>query len=111
MPKTTSELLRAWKDAERITDTVAAQRIGVSQSAFSDWLAGRSVPSLDKAALIAHSLRLPEDEVTLSIAYSRKRRATSVDEIMQVVTEALSQLGDLERRVAALEESAPPGGH
>ena len=41
--------LKGWRDGAGLNQTEAAKRVGVSQATWSDWEAGKKLPSADKA--------------------------------------------------------------
>ncbi|HEU4619516.1 MAG TPA: helix-turn-helix transcriptional regulator [Gammaproteobacteria bacterium] len=45
---TVSEVLKAWRETEKITQAEAARRAGVSQPTWCDWESGKKLPRLDK---------------------------------------------------------------
>lgn len=59
-PLTVGGLLRAWRDAEELTQTVFAKKLGLSVQNLNDLEKGRRIPSPTRAARIAKKLGVPE---------------------------------------------------
>lgn len=57
---TFGELLKAWRDAEDMTQTAFAKKIGLSAQNLNDLEKGRRIPTPTRAARIAKKLGLPE---------------------------------------------------
>ena len=47
------DLLRAWREAKGLTQTAAAELIGVSQPSYSDYENGKKFPRIENAIKIA----------------------------------------------------------
>lgn len=59
-PLTFGGLLKAWRDAEEMSQTAFAKRIGLSVQNLNDLEKGRRIPTPTRAARIAKKLGLPE---------------------------------------------------
>lgn len=57
---TVGSLLKAWREAEDLTQTAFAKRLGLSIQNLNDLEKGRRIPSPTRAARIAKKLGLPE---------------------------------------------------
>lgn len=57
---TLGQLLKAWREAEDMTQTAFAKRIGISVQNLNDLEKGRRIPTPTRAARIAKKLGLPE---------------------------------------------------
>lgn len=57
---TVGGLLKAWRDAEEITQTAFAKRLGLSVQNLNDLEKGRRIPSPTRAARIAKKLGISE---------------------------------------------------
>ena len=57
---TFGDLLKAWREAERLTQTAFAKKVGLSVQNLNDLEKGRRIPTPTRAARIAKKLRLPE---------------------------------------------------
>lgn len=45
--------LKAWRESQGITQTAAASASGVSQATWSDWEAGKKIPRVQQAVMLA----------------------------------------------------------
>lgn len=59
-PLTFGEMLRAWRETEKMTQVAFAKVLGLSVQNLNDLEKGRRIPSPTRAARIAKKLRLPE---------------------------------------------------
>jgi len=59
-PLTFGGLLKAWRDAEDISQTAFARKVGLSVQNLNDLEKGRRIPTPTRAARIAKKLGLPE---------------------------------------------------
>ncbi len=57
---TFADMLKAWREAEDMSQTAFAKRIGLSVQNLNDLEKGRRIPSPSRAAKIAKKLGLPE---------------------------------------------------
>jgi transcriptional regulator with XRE-family HTH domain len=57
---TFADMLRAWREAEDLSQTAFAKKIGLSVQNLNDLEKGRRIPSPSRAAKIAKKLGLPE---------------------------------------------------
>jgi len=57
---TFADMLKAWREAEDISQTAFAKKIGLSVQNLNDLEKGRRIPSPSRAAMIAKKLGLPE---------------------------------------------------
>ena len=53
-------MLKAWREAEVISQTAFAKKVGISVQNLNDLEKGRRIPSPSRAAKIAKKLGLPE---------------------------------------------------
>lgn len=53
-------MLRTWREAEEMTQTAFAKRVGLSVQNLNDLEKGRRIPTPSRAARIAKKLGLPE---------------------------------------------------
>jgi transcriptional regulator with XRE-family HTH domain len=58
--------LRHFRDKKNYTQEYMAERLGVTQSTYSRWEAGESVPKLDALKLAAEVLEVPEQQLLTS---------------------------------------------
>ena len=59
-PLTFGSLLKAWREAEDLSQTAFSKKIGLSVQNLNDLEKGRRIPSPTRAAKIAKKLGLPE---------------------------------------------------
>lgn len=59
-PLTFGSLLKAFREAEELTQVDFAAKLGLSKQNLSDLEKGRKTPSPSRAAMIAKKLKLPE---------------------------------------------------
>jgi transcriptional regulator with XRE-family HTH domain len=57
---TFADMLKAWREAEDLSQTAFAKKIGLSVQNLNDLEKGRRIPSPSRAAKIAKKLGLPE---------------------------------------------------
>jgi transcriptional regulator with XRE-family HTH domain len=57
---TFADLMRAWREAENMNQTVFAKRLGLSVQNLNDLEKGRRIPTPARAARIAKILGIPE---------------------------------------------------
>lgn len=57
---TFADMLKAWREAEDISQTAFAKKVGLSVQNLNDLEKGRRIPSPSRAAKIAKKLGLPE---------------------------------------------------
>lgn len=57
---TFADMLKAWREAEELSQTAFAKKIGLSVQNLNDLEKGRRIPSPSRAAKIAKKLGLPE---------------------------------------------------
>lgn len=57
---TFADMLKAWREAESLSQTAFAKKIGLSVQNLNDLEKGRRIPSPSRAAKIAKKLGLPE---------------------------------------------------
>ena len=57
---TFGDLLRAWREADELSQTAFSKKIGLSVQNLNDLEKGRRIPSATRAARIAKKLRLSE---------------------------------------------------
>jgi len=81
----------------------------VSQTTASDWVQGRKVPDDTRSAAIAAVIGSTEDEVAASISYTRRRRATDMNEAMALLTQLQAEVVQLAARLDQLERGDDPG--
>jgi transcriptional regulator with XRE-family HTH domain len=60
---TFASMIKAWREAEGMTQTAFAKKIGLTVQNFNDLEKGRRIPSPTRAAKIAKKLGLPEMSV------------------------------------------------
>jgi len=58
-PLTFGEMLKSWREAEDLTQTAFAKKVGLSVQNLNDLEKGRRIPSPTRAAGIAKKLGLP----------------------------------------------------
>ena len=58
-----SERFKAWRVSEGLTQVQAGEKIGVKQSAISDWESGRAEPDLASLRKIVDATGLTADEL------------------------------------------------
>lgn len=115
--QTTAELLTAHKDRVGLPDDQLAAALGVSQPTFSDWRTGRTVPSDRYVERLAALLGMDENDVAAAASYSRRKRATDLDEALGLISQLTAenrrlaaQVETLAQRVDQLERKAPGPG-
>jgi len=109
MNQTIGQLVAARVTARGINHQTAATELGVSQTAFSAWAAGRSVPDEDRIPQLAEWLGMDIADVAMARYYSRSKRVTNLDEAFQVLGEIRSELVRLSARIDRLERLGDPG--
>ena len=57
---TFADMLKAWREAEEMSQTAFAKKVGLSVQNLNDLEKGRRIPSPSRAAKIAKKLGLPE---------------------------------------------------
>ncbi len=57
---TFADMLKAWREAEDLSQTAFAKKVGLSVQNLNDLEKGRRIPSPSRAAKIAKKLGLPE---------------------------------------------------
>jgi len=57
---TFADMLKAWREAENMSQTAFSKKIGLSVQNLNDLEKGRRIPSPSRAAKIANKLGLPE---------------------------------------------------
>lgn len=55
-----ADMLKAWREAEDMSQTAFAKKVGLSVQNLNDLEKGRRIPSASRAARIAKKLGLPE---------------------------------------------------
>ncbi len=55
-----ADMLKAWREAEGMSQTAFAKKVGLSVQNLNDLEKGRRIPSASRAARIAKKLGLPE---------------------------------------------------
>ncbi len=57
---TFADMLKSWREADDLSQTAFAKKLGLSVQNLNDLEKGRRIPSPTRAAKIAHKLGLPE---------------------------------------------------